>query len=135
MTWTPGLKFAAINAIAACVATTCQSDCQARAAQKQWPAAMCAAAPPTDAAVDPPMPVDAGEPPPPVVDAAAPRDAMAVTAPVDAGAHASVDAGDVRTPHTPAGCSCQAAPFGPTGARALLWLLPALLRWPRRRRR
>ncbi|HXU62567.1 MAG TPA: hypothetical protein VN962_12745, partial [Polyangia bacterium] len=91
MTWTPGLNFAAIDAIAACVATTCQSDCQARAAQKQWPAAMCGAAPPTDAAVDPPVPHDAGEPPPPVVDAAAPRDAMAVPAPVDAGVRATVD--------------------------------------------
>ena len=67
-TWRPGLRFADINAIAGCLAVACQDDCQMRAAQQQWPAAMCAAAPPPDPSVR----VDAGTPAP-VVDASASR--------------------------------------------------------------
>ena len=130
MTWRPGLQFAAIAAIAGCAAAACQSDCQARAAQGQWPAAMCAAAPPSDAAVDPPLSPDAGAPPPPLVDAAAPHDAVAAPAPLDAGGGTpvGVDAGDVQVPRAPAGCSCDVTPGVPGVALALLWLAPALRR-------
>lgn len=149
MTWTRGLRFAQIDAIAGCVAAACQSDCQARAVQGQWPAAMCAAAPPRDASMDPPGdptvdaasdpirdagsdPPDAGLPPPILhADAAVTPDATAVQAPVDGAP--IVDAGDVTAPRAPAGCSCG---VGPGGAAAVnfLWLLPALLRVSRRRR-
>lgn len=135
MTWMPGLRFDAIDAIAGCAAAACQSDCQARAVQGQWPAAMCGAAPPSDAAVDPPIRPDAGSPPPPLVDAARPRDAVAVPAPVDAGVAIDVDAGDVVVPRAPAGCSCTVAPGNPEIALSLLLLIPALLRDPRRRAR
>ena len=44
-----GPHFAEVNAIAGCLAVACQDNCQElRAAQQQWPAAMCAAAPPPD---------------------------------------------------------------------------------------
>ncbi len=153
MTWTAGLRFAAIDAVAGCVATACQSDCQARAAQGQWPAAMCAAAPPPDPPADPPgdppgdspgdptsgppdaatVPPDAGQPPPVLhEDAGLVVDAAAVSAPVDAAT--LVDAGDVTSPRAPAGCSCGLAPGGRGAVAGLLWLLPALLRVPRRRR-
>ena len=66
VTWTPGLRFAEIDAIAGCLAAACQDDCHMRAAQQQWPAAMCAAAPPAD-----PL-ADAG-PPPLLADASVPR--------------------------------------------------------------
>jgi MYXO-CTERM domain-containing protein len=137
-TWAPGLRFAAIDAIAGCLADACQSDCQARAAQGQWPAGMCAAAPPadpdpvTDAGLPPPV-ADAGLPPP--VDAAAAPDAMSVHAAPDAGGlpHAG-DAGEVKVPQASRGCSCGVTPAGSPGA-SFVWLgvLVALL--GRRRRR
>ncbi|HVY39075.1 MAG TPA: sialidase family protein [Polyangia bacterium] len=132
-TWTPGLRFAQIDAIAGCLAAACQDDCRMRAAQQQWPAAMCAAAPP----VDPAPVMDAGSPPtrtdasspatdagPPAVltDAAAPRDGMGVHAPTDAGVPPQPrDAGDVRFPPPASGCSCATSP-GP-GESLLLALL------------
>jgi hypothetical protein len=139
MTWVPALRFADIDAIAGCVAAACQTECQARADQGQWPAAMCAAAPPSNPIVVDPVdagppvdPVDASLPPPPLVDAAARRDATTVPAPTDA-APIAVDAGDVARPRTPAGCSCDVTPYGGGGVLMLLWVLPALLRLPRRR--
>lgn len=114
-TWAPGLRFANIDAIAGCLAAACQGDCQMRAAQKQWPAAMCAAAPPpdpvvaADASSAPPF-ADAG-PPPVLADGAAPPDAIGVNASVDAGvAPHAPDAGDVKVPPAALGCSCAVAP-------------------------
>jgi hypothetical protein len=117
-TWARGMAIADIAAIAPCVMAACQSDCTARAAQRQWPAAMCAAAPP---AADPP---DAGV----GVDATTPG-AVVVAPPPDAAT--PLDAGDVPRPHTPGGCSCAALPAAPGG-----WA-PLLALWPlcRRRRR
>ncbi|MES1210629.1 MAG: sialidase family protein, partial [Pseudomonadota bacterium] len=118
-TWAPGLRFTQINAIASCLAAACQADCKMRAAQQQWPAAMCAAAPPVD-----PVPVaDAGSPAPradasvpladattlpPLTDAGAPRDAMGAHTPADSGAIPQPgDAGiDVKVPAAAIGCSC-----------------------------
>jgi hypothetical protein len=126
LTWTPGLEFSEINAILPCVASACQTDCRMRASQGQWPAAMCAAAAPVDAAavLGATDPSDAGVPPV-LVDAAASIDA---TSPGRAGLDASrvVDAGDVRLPHG-SGCSC-AVPDGPGGGvGCLLIALVALL--------
>ena len=148
-TWTPGLRFAEIDAIAGCLAAACQDDCQMRAAQQQWPAAMCAAAPPAD-----PSPVvDAGTPPPvadaaaprpdaaahrpdatvlpPLTDAVAPRDATSVHASADAGAIPQPgDAGhDVQVPPAAIGCSCTMTPAPGAGAVfAFFALTLALLR-------
>jgi hypothetical protein len=51
-TWQRGLALADVAAIDACVASACQDDCATRAAAGQWPAAMCAAAPPAPGAPD-----------------------------------------------------------------------------------
>jgi MYXO-CTERM domain-containing protein len=112
--WTPGMAFAAVAAIEPCVQAACQSDCVARATQQQWPATMCAAAPP------PPAPSDAG------VDARA-TDAVAVGQPADAAPR--LDASDVPRPHLASGCSCATAPAAPGP-----WAL-ALAAWPLLRRR
>ncbi|HEY4393611.1 MAG TPA: sialidase family protein [Polyangia bacterium] len=117
-TWSPGMAFTSVAAIEPCVKAACQSDCAARAAQQQWPAAMCAAAPPS---ADPP---DAG------LDAQLPGDVV-VGQPVDAST--VLDAGDVpRTPR-PMGCSCAVTPAGPGGGALLL--LAAGVLFQRRRRR
>jgi hypothetical protein len=113
-TWTPGMAFASVAAIEPCVKAACRNDCAARAAQQQWPATMCAAAPP---APDPP---DASTDGPSA-------DAVVVGQPVDAAAR--LDAGDVPRPHTPSGCICATAP-GSAGAGA-----PLLAAWPLWRRR
>ncbi|HSS37853.1 MAG TPA: sialidase family protein, partial [Polyangia bacterium] len=128
VTWTPGLRFAEIDAIAGCLAVACQDDCHMRAAQKQWPAAMCAAAPPADPLADagppPPLadasvprpdasvPLADATPPPPVVDAAARRDATSAPAAADASAVPQPsDAGtDVHVPPAVVGCSCALTP-------------------------
>jgi hypothetical protein len=151
-TWTPGLKFAQIDAIAPCASAACQADCAARAAQGQWPAAMCAAAP-----SDPPTGDPDGGPPPPLLDAAAgpdaagpdaarpdaapppdaapTRDAGAARPPLDGGTR--LDAGDVVRPPAGSGCSCavdsRAGPR-PGPARLFAWagLLTALSRGARR---
>ena len=127
MTWTAGLKFQDVNAIAGCLATACQSDCQMRASAGQWPAAMCAAAPPTGT----PNPGDAGAPPPLVVDASPRSDAMGAPAPVDASP--IVDAGDVTRPRAASGCRCGVDPAGSGWGAAGLWLLAALVNLRRRR--
>ena len=136
-TWTPGLRFAQIDAIAGCLAAACQDDCRMRAAQQQWPAAMCAAAPPPDPvpiidAGAPPPRTDASAPaadagPPPVLtDASAARDGMSVHAPTDAGlAPQPRDAGDVRFPPAATGCSCATTP-GPGGSLVLALLAVAV---------
>ncbi len=119
-TWAPGMATADIAAIAPCLMAACQTDCTARAAQRQWPAAMCAAAPP---AADPP---DAG------ADTKTPGAVVVVAPPPDAAPR--VDAGDVPRPHTPSGCSCAAVPLaipGPSAVTALLAIWPLF----RRRRR
>jgi MYXO-CTERM domain-containing protein len=143
-TWAPGLRFADIDAIAGCLAAACQGDCQMRAAQQQWPTAMCAAAPPPDPIsmpdAGPPTPiVDASvsladaTPPPPLADAAAPRDAMTVHVSVDAGVVSNPgDAGDVTVPPAALGCSCALAP-GPGGRLAFV-LLAMTMALSRRRR-
>ncbi|HSY39841.1 MAG TPA: hypothetical protein VLA79_09940 [Polyangia bacterium] len=109
-TWQPGLAFVNVAAIAPCLKGVCQTDCAARAQQKQWPAAVCAAevlvSEPTDAAV-----IDAGPP-----------DAQVVGPLHDAAVIVPSDAGDTpRTP--PAGCSCATAPGWARGP----WLGPLLL--------
>jgi hypothetical protein len=120
-TWTPGLSFPQVAAIAPCLMSACQTDCQTRAQQGQWPAALCAASAPVG---DPPgaaVEIDAGAP-----------DAIAVGAPHDA-AVTRIDAGD--TPHPATGCSCMAAPrrdAAPWWAPLLIW--PLLSRRTRRRR-
>jgi MYXO-CTERM domain-containing protein len=123
-TWTPGLSFSQVAAIAPCLKSACQTDCQSRVVQKQWPAAICAAAPPVS------NPPDASN----VPDAAVgldggTRDAVVVS-PSHDGAIMRIDAGD--TPRPSNGCSCTAAPR----SGAAPWAL-ALLIWPllRRRRR
>ena len=117
-TWTPGMAFASVAAIDPCVKAACQNDCAARAAQQQWPAAMCAADPPAE-------PPDAG------VDAVSPG--VVIGQPLDAAvvldAATVLDAGDVPRPHTPSGCSCATAP-GSGGLAA-----PLLAAWPLWRRR
>jgi hypothetical protein len=117
--WTPGMAFAAVAAIDPCVQTACQNDCAARAAQQQWPATMCTAAPP------PPDPLDAG------IDAPT-TDAVVVGQPTDAAAR--IDASDVPRPHMMSGCSCATAPAAP-GAWALLAVWPLFAFSLRRRRR
>jgi hypothetical protein len=109
--WTPGVTFADVTAIAPCVMAACQTDCAARAAQQEWPAAICAAAPPS---IDPP---DAG------ADAEAP-DALVVSPPIDAAAP-RVDAGDVPGPRLPSGCTCATVPAatGPWLALLAIWPL------------
>jgi MYXO-CTERM domain-containing protein len=44
-TWQPFMRYADIQAIDACVQTQCQTDCQVRADNGQWPAAVCTATP------------------------------------------------------------------------------------------
>ena len=120
-TWQPGLAFVNVAAIAPCLKGVCQTDCAARAQQKQWPASVCVAEvlvnQPTDAAV-----IDSGLP-----------DAQAVGPVRDASVLTPSDAGDTpRTP--PTGCSCTTAP----GWGSLPWLGALLFCVPlvsRRRRR
>lgn len=120
-TWQPGLAFVDVAAIAPCLKDVCQTDCAARAQQKQWPASVCVAEvlvnQPTDAAV-----IDSGLP-----------DAQAVGPVGDASVLTPSDAGDTpRTP--PSGCSCATAP----GWSSLPWLGALLFSVPllsRRRRR
>jgi len=124
-TWQPGLAFIDVAAIAPCLKGVCQTDCAARAQQKQWSASVCVAealvSSPTDAAV-----IDAGLP-----------DARVVGPLRDATLVVPIDAGDTpRIP--PAGCSCAAAPAGRSSAAGFACLagLAALLLWsPLRRRR
>src|SRR6185312_2504311 len=100
-TWTPGLAFAQVAAIDPCVKGACQADCLMRAQQQQWPATICAAAPPVVAAPD------AG-----LVDAGAARDAASVGLLTDAATPSLVvDGGDVARPAS--GCHCAAAPGRP----------------------
>ncbi len=127
-TWQPGLAFTNVAAIAPCLKGICQTDCAARAQQKQWPAAVCLA----DVVVS--APTDAG-----VIDAGLP-DAQVVGPLGDAGAVVvPADAGDTpRVP--PAGCSCATAPESGSGGRGFGGAaagLAALLLGPglRRRRR
>jgi MYXO-CTERM domain-containing protein len=116
-TWTPGMTFAAVAAIEPCVKAACQTDCVARAAQQQWPATMCAAAPP------PSDPLDAG------LDAGS-SDAVAVGEPTDATPR--LDASDVPRPHMMSGCSCATAPAAPGPWGLVLAAWPLLRRRPRR---
>jgi hypothetical protein len=52
-TWQAGLDYIKVQAIAACLKTSCQSDCALWVGQALWPAAVCSAdAPPTDAGAD-----------------------------------------------------------------------------------
>ena len=100
-TWTPGLAFAQVAAIDPCVKGACQADCLMRAQQQQWPATICAAAPPVVAAPD------AG-----LVDAGAAPDAASVGLLTDAATPSLVvDGGDVARPAS--GCHCAAAPGRP----------------------
>ncbi len=109
-------------AIAPCLRGVCQTDCAARAQQKQWPAAVCVAevlvSQPIDAAV-----IDAG-----------PRDAQVVGPLHDASVVTPSDAGDTpRIP--PRGCSCATAPNpGPAPWLAAVLLGVTLLSRQRRRR-
>ena len=117
-TWTPGMAFADVAAIAPCVKAVCQNDCAARAAQQQWPATMCVAAAP------------------------APTRPTRHRRAVDRRGHgrpaawtprARIDAGDVPRPHTPIRVQLRG------GARrsAAALAAPLLAGWPlwRRRRR
>jgi len=120
-TWQPGLAFVDVAAIAPCLKGVCQTDCAARAQQKQWPTAVCAAevlvSGPTDAAVS-----DAGPP-----------DALVVGPLHDADVIFVSDAGDTpRTP--PAGCSCATAPGWGRGPCLGPLLLGVALLLSRRRR-
>jgi MYXO-CTERM domain-containing protein len=116
-TWQPGLAFTNVAAIAPCLKGLCQTDCAARAQQKQWPAAVCVAevlvSGPTDAGL-----IDGG-----------PRDAFVVGPVRDATVVVPIDAGDTpRNP--PAGCSCMTAPGqSPVerGFAGLAWLAALLL--------
>jgi MYXO-CTERM domain-containing protein len=114
-TWTPGLAFAQVSAIAPCLESACQADCEMRAQQQQWPAAICTAQAPV---IDSP---DAAT----VVDAGGTHDAVAVGPPFDGGTM-RIDAGD--TPHPAGGCSCATAPRSDSDAWPALLLLAALLR-------
>ena len=120
-TWAPGLSFSQVAAIAPCLRTACQTDCQMRAQLNQWPAAICTAAAPV---TDPPgastvatdagaaVGIDAGEP-----------DAIIVNSSHD-GAIMRIDAGD--TPRPSNGCSCATAPRSggaPWSTVLLLWPL------------
>ena len=124
-TWEPGLAFTNVAAIAPCLKGICQTDCAARAQQKQWPAAVCVA----EVLVS--VPTDAG-----VIDAGLP-DALVVGPLRDATVVVPIDAGDTpRIP--PAGCSCAAAPGNGSaseGFAPLAWLAALLLWSPLRRRR
>lgn len=142
LTWTAGLAFSKVNAILPCLTSACQSDCRMRAAQGQWPAAMCTAAAPVDASVPPldppPNAQDAGVPPV-LVDAAPVADAVAVRTPD--GAVGRVDAGDVVVPTNKVGCQCALADGSGGGAGWLIVALGALVlrsggrRWSRATRR
>jgi MYXO-CTERM domain-containing protein len=121
-TWQPGLAFVNVAAIAPCLRGVCQTDCAARAQQKQWPAAVCVAealvSQPTDAAV-----IDSGPP-----------DAQVVGPLRDAGVVVPIDAGDTpRTP--PSGCSCATMPGWGGGPWLGALLLGAALFSRQRRRR
>ena len=119
-TWQPGLAFTSVAAIAPCLKGVCQTDCAARARQKQWPAAVCA----SDVLVS--EPIDAG-----VIDTGL-SDAQVVGPLRDASAVVPIDAGD--TPRIPLnGCSCAAMPGWGSAPWALL-LGAALLSCQRRRR-
>ncbi len=148
-TWAPGLRFSEIDAIAGCLAAACQDDCQMRAAQQQWPAAMCAAAPPADLGPvpdggaptpardgSPPPPAGDGGPPPVLADAAARLDATSVRVSTDAGVVSQPgDAGDVVVPPAALGCSCATRPGpGPAGLFACLVVVAVALAWRNRRR-
>jgi MYXO-CTERM domain-containing protein len=121
-TWTPGLTFGEVAAIAPCLMSACQSDCAARAGQQQWPAAVCAATVvPTIYTADGGL-IDAGPP-----------DAVQVRVPQDGGLM-RVDAGDVVVPPRPGGgCACATA--APPGAWAGLLFVVPLAALLRRRRR
>ena len=58
--WTPGLAFAQVSAIAPCLMSACQADCQMRAQQQQWPAAICSAEAPVGDPPDAAVTTDAG---------------------------------------------------------------------------
>jgi uncharacterized protein (TIGR03382 family) len=125
-TWQPGLAFTNVAAIAPCLKGICQTDCAARAQQKQWPAAVCVAEVLVSAPSDAGLVIDAGLPDAGVVGPL--RDATFVV---------PTDAGD--TPRiAPAGCSCATVPIRDSGggASAGFALLAALVfRSPRRRGR
>jgi hypothetical protein len=124
-TWQPGLAFVNVAAIAPCLKGLCQTDCAARAQQKQWPAAVCVAqvlvSAPTDAGV-----IDAGPP-----------DALVVGPLRDATVVVPIDAGDTpRVP--PAGCSCATGPGNDStggGFARFVALAAMLFCAPLRRRR
>jgi MYXO-CTERM domain-containing protein len=124
-TWQPGLAFTNVAAIAPCLKGICQTDCAARAQQKQWPAAVCVAEVLVSAATDGGT-IDAGL-----------SDALVVGPLTDAAVVVPIDAGDTpRIP--PAGCSCAAAPGNGSageGLAPLAWLAALLLWSPLRRRR
>ena len=120
-TWQPGLAFVNVAAIAPCLKGACQTDCAARAQQKQWPAAVCVAevrvSQSTDAGV-----IDAGPP-----------DAQVVGPLHDASVVTPIDAGDTpRIP--PRGCSCATMPGQGRGPWLGALLLGAALLSRRRRR-
>jgi hypothetical protein len=125
-TWQPGLAFTNVAAIAPCLKGICQTDCAARAQQKQWPAAVCVAEVLVSAPSDAGLVIDAGLPDAGVVGPL--RDATFVV---------PTDAGD--TPRiAPAGCSCAIVPVRNSGGGVLaaFALLAALVfRSPRRRGR
>jgi hypothetical protein len=128
MTWTPGLSFSQVAAIAPCLKSACQTDCQMRAQLNQWPAAICSAVAPVST---PPRPsIDAyaavG------IDAGAP-DAQVVVATAHDASIPRIDAGD--TPRPSNGCSCAAAPRSGAAPRATALALWPLLRRRRRGRR
>ena len=109
-TWQPGLAFVNVAAIAPCLKGVCQTDCAARAQQKQWPAAVCAAEVLVSRATDAGV-IDAGPP-----------DAQVIGPLHDASVVTPIDAGDTpRIP--PAGCSCATMPRRGRGP----WLGGALL--------
>lgn len=112
--WTPGLAFTQVAAIDPCVKSSCQADCLMRAQQRQWPAAVCAAAAPVTA------PADGG-----VIDAGGPPDAASAGLLADAATPPlRVDAGDV--PRPPYGCHCATAPAGRGPSAPALLALVAL---------
>lgn len=121
-TWTPGLSFAQVAAIDACVKSACQSDCLARAQQQQWPAAICSADAPVS---DPPGATVV------VTDGGVASDAGTVVLLHDASIPAVVDASDV--PRTAYGCRCATTDARAGSGWAVLLLLAALARGRRRR--
>jgi hypothetical protein len=126
LTWMPGLEFSEVSAILPCVASACQTDCRMRAAQGQWPLAMCTAAAPVGPTNPRTGAVDAGVPPV-LVDAASGADAMPVPIHMPLDASRRIDAGDVIVPTNKAGCQCALGDGAGGGPSWLLLTLGALV--------